>query len=570
MAPVDNASGGDELNSSNQHSTGQDSTAQQSAGQDSFHQQIAGQDSPHQGYGPQVEQVLRSWYSLSASDDIAAELAQKTGPAQVGANEIHCSCSYLFRIKVAGKYFLVSNEESRNLKYQPVGGAYHFSPSMIPLAQRIFGMHGAYSSHDDQATLSDFALDYRFFISLEHLPDFWSWWQQDESLGATDATYLQVSALPISIGQVLRDAIPLVYDLSQRYGQRHQRYHQLWTQSISPDKGKVDLPTYRARETVFDLSREFSEEMLDSGIIPRDEVELFKTLTYDYCGRTFSLCYDQRFDCPNLMLTDVVEVVLTNEQERCLERLVKQDSAKYYLATAEEMLAAYAPWQDGPYIIPPCLRVPNSAFALPGSSKAVRKEERFNPSWLKQVIKRWREEPALTKLDTWFYPDRKEAVPGPGLSADAAKVAVAATVADAAICANSATVAKSDQDASPAVAPSMAPAAVPAAVSATEEVASAAVFAAVFAAAPAAEEVAASFTAPVRISEHSSFLLAPLFMPQSVLRGSVERAKAAGDDKEPGQVNSLRISCQCRLAPERLAHEYEKEAKLQKYLQTHD
>lgn len=86
------------------------------------------------------------------------------------------------------------------------------------------------------------------------------------------------------------------------------------------------------REQIYNLSREFREELIEKGIISWSQI------TYRFCGRHMTeLHFGDHFQCYELLLADVVELVPTPEQEADLERLVKQQSDIYRFATAYEI-----------------------------------------------------------------------------------------------------------------------------------------------------------------------------------------------------------------------------------------
>lgn len=86
------------------------------------------------------------------------------------------------------------------------------------------------------------------------------------------------------------------------------------------------------REQIYNLSREFREELIEKGIISWSQI------TYRFCGRHMTeLHFGDHFQCYELLLADVVELVPTPEQEADLERLVKQQSDIYRFAPADEI-----------------------------------------------------------------------------------------------------------------------------------------------------------------------------------------------------------------------------------------
>lgn len=88
------------------------------------------------------------------------------------------------------------------------------------------------------------------------------------------------------------------------------------------------------RERVDDLSREFEEELVKTGIVN------WKQITYRFCGRHMTeLKFGEHFQIYELLLADVVELIPTPEQEQDLQRLMAQQSDMYRFATAEEIIS---------------------------------------------------------------------------------------------------------------------------------------------------------------------------------------------------------------------------------------
>ena len=88
------------------------------------------------------------------------------------------------------------------------------------------------------------------------------------------------------------------------------------------------------RENISDLSREFCEELIDTRILSWDEIR------YRYCGRHMTeLKFSQYFQIYEILLADIVELILTPQQEKDLRELESLKSEKYLFATAEEILS---------------------------------------------------------------------------------------------------------------------------------------------------------------------------------------------------------------------------------------
>ena len=86
------------------------------------------------------------------------------------------------------------------------------------------------------------------------------------------------------------------------------------------------------REQIYDLGREFREELMEKGIVNWNQV------SYRFCGRHMTeIHFSDHFQCHELLLADVVELLPTPEQEADLARLVTRQSDIYRFATAEEI-----------------------------------------------------------------------------------------------------------------------------------------------------------------------------------------------------------------------------------------
>lgn len=86
------------------------------------------------------------------------------------------------------------------------------------------------------------------------------------------------------------------------------------------------------RERVEDLSREFVEELIKPGILNWDRI------TYRFCGRHMTeLKFGEHFQIYELLLADVVELILSSEQENDLRRMMRTLSDRYCFVTAEEI-----------------------------------------------------------------------------------------------------------------------------------------------------------------------------------------------------------------------------------------
>ena len=86
------------------------------------------------------------------------------------------------------------------------------------------------------------------------------------------------------------------------------------------------------REQINNVSREFKEELIETGIINWD------IISYRFCGRHMTeIKFGEHFQIYELLLADVVELLPTQEQEQDLINLMDISSEKYRFATADQI-----------------------------------------------------------------------------------------------------------------------------------------------------------------------------------------------------------------------------------------
>ncbi len=91
------------------------------------------------------------------------------------------------------------------------------------------------------------------------------------------------------------------------------------------------------RESLDNLSREFQEELFSTNILNKNK---FGDLIYKYCGRHMTdVQYSNYFDCYELLLADIVEVILNDEQEQLFRDLMEKSDKRYMFATFSEVNA---------------------------------------------------------------------------------------------------------------------------------------------------------------------------------------------------------------------------------------
>lgn len=118
----------------------------------------------------------------------------------------------------------------------------------------------------------------------------------------------------------------ITIDHSSRSDYRLRMANQHLRDFVKRFDGKAD------RENVSDLSREFKEELTQTGILNWNQI------TYRVCGRHMTeLSYGQHFRIYEVLLADIVEVILTPNQENDLKSLMQINSTLYRFATEEEI-----------------------------------------------------------------------------------------------------------------------------------------------------------------------------------------------------------------------------------------
>ena len=92
------------------------------------------------------------------------------------------------------------------------------------------------------------------------------------------------------------------------------------------------------RENFNDLSREFIEELIKPGILSKDN---FNEITYRIVGRHYSdIQYSKYFGIYELLIADIVDLCLTNEQEKELHKLKETQENNLVLFATEDSIKA--------------------------------------------------------------------------------------------------------------------------------------------------------------------------------------------------------------------------------------
>lgn len=88
------------------------------------------------------------------------------------------------------------------------------------------------------------------------------------------------------------------------------------------------------RENIYNLSREFEEELYVTKILKKED---FGKVSYRYNGRHITEITNNGFRYYELLLADIVEVILTDKQEKIFKNLMHNESNSYIFATPEEI-----------------------------------------------------------------------------------------------------------------------------------------------------------------------------------------------------------------------------------------
>lgn len=90
------------------------------------------------------------------------------------------------------------------------------------------------------------------------------------------------------------------------------------------------------RENISNLSRELKEEVLNK--LNELEIAPWKTIKYRFCGRHIAdIKFSNHFQMYELLLADIVELILSPEQEDALKKLCSKHHDTYRLELAEKI-----------------------------------------------------------------------------------------------------------------------------------------------------------------------------------------------------------------------------------------
>ncbi len=91
------------------------------------------------------------------------------------------------------------------------------------------------------------------------------------------------------------------------------------------------------RETYVNITREFSEELFDSGVLSE---KFFSEISYRFIGRHITpIRFEEHFQCYEVLLADIFELEMTPEQELEFSKLTEAKNDKYIFASDAEIQA---------------------------------------------------------------------------------------------------------------------------------------------------------------------------------------------------------------------------------------
>lgn len=173
---------------------------------------------------------------------------------------IRFSISYLYRIKIDGKYLLVRGNRLKD-QYQPVGGVYKRYPS----SNYIFRKYGILD--DEYMPIDDISKDdLRVLVPARHVIKFIKWYESGKE------------------------------------------------REVTPE-------------------REFREELVQTKILSKKN---FSSIEYEYVKKVETkIKFSEHFQCREILIADIYEIIVNNNQIEELRQLQKNDSIQYKWIDAE-------------------------------------------------------------------------------------------------------------------------------------------------------------------------------------------------------------------------------------------
>ncbi len=128
--------------------------------------------------------------------------------------------------------------------------------------------------------------------------------------------------------------------------------------------------TGKGRENWDNLSREFSEELIEKGILQEKD---FKKITYKYIGSISTKSINEDLQIPQLHHFDIFSMRLTNAQKSQLRLLMRKQSQAYVFASEADIENGYISFAGERYKI-----AETSKFILVKNKHVLNKEYELN------------------------------------------------------------------------------------------------------------------------------------------------------------------------------------------------
>ena len=120
------------------------------------------------------------------------------------------------------------------------------------------------------------------------------------------------------------------------------------------------------RENITNLSREFNEELLTSGILAKN---LFKNIHYNYLGSHTEISYNETLNMKQIRHFDIVSLKPDKQQQKHLARMISKRSDKFIFVTKDDIEKGFAEYLGIRYTI-----AKHSRLIIVGGSISLKKE----------------------------------------------------------------------------------------------------------------------------------------------------------------------------------------------------
>ena len=272
---------------------------------------------------------------------------------QAEFGQARASFAYLFKIVVDNELFLVGNEHPENWRYQPVGGGYQYLAPSHDIIKTYFAPQAAPSVHEIANAWRDLRncissarenYDFRMLVPAAKVSLLFDFFCSAEQTLESDSVEKRMSEA-CELNDLFTDLVYKTGQIALDKGWAQERglegAGQVMAYLKSANNLFAGMPELKCeREQLTDLSREFKEELLESGIIPKDQHVAFSTIEYNYLGYFREIFFDERFGCYSFFMSDVVELNL-NAQQLAIFRELKQTPNNNYCFISESKLVEH-------------------------------------------------------------------------------------------------------------------------------------------------------------------------------------------------------------------------------------